>query len=203
MTEERQNKSYEEFLNFLLIYKKHGGKLDDVDRNGNTPLMLFLKHGLYDFDNTQDKLVDLRDEIVSLLACDGSTVRKRNNTGLSAIHIVSSKGWLSTMKILVQKGANISEKDDKHNRCLHLSHMGENGADPNHYTDGEPPILLAIKSGHTDIVKYLIEKGANFHSCDRKENTTLHIACDLILRTLSRYGPFVVFYTQLHTRTLQ
>ncbi|XP_062570722.1 serine/threonine-protein phosphatase 6 regulatory ankyrin repeat subunit A-like, partial [Saccostrea cucullata] len=123
-SEERQNESYEEFLNFLLIYKKHGGKLEDVDRNGNTPLMLFLKHGLYDFDDTQDKLVDLIDEIVSILACDGSTVRKRNNTGSSAIHIVSSKGWLSTMKILVQKGAKISEKDEEQNRWLHLSHMG-------------------------------------------------------------------------------
>ncbi|XP_062578321.1 ankyrin repeat domain-containing protein 50-like [Saccostrea cucullata] len=122
--EERQNESYKEFLDFLLIFKKHGGKLDDVDRNGNTPLLLFLKHGLNDFDDNQDKLVDLIDEIVSLLACDGSTVRKRDKTGLSAIQIVSSKGWLSTMKILVQKGANISEKDDKQNTRRHLCLMG-------------------------------------------------------------------------------
>ncbi|XP_062587122.1 uncharacterized protein LOC134248743 isoform X2 [Saccostrea cucullata] len=185
--EERANVSSEECLNFLRIYKKHGGKMDDLDRDGNTPLVLFLKHGLYDFDAAPDKLVDLRDEIVSLLACDGSTVRKRDNTGSSAIHIVSSEGWLSTMKILVQKGANISEKDDKQNTCLHLCSMGAPGeflydiivylverkAVINELNiRGESPLFILVDKRGTlselkciDVIEYLLKKGAlpNLH----------------------------------------
>ncbi|XP_061171650.1 serine/threonine-protein phosphatase 6 regulatory ankyrin repeat subunit B-like [Saccostrea echinata] len=154
---DRQSVSHEECLNFLRIYKKHGGRLNEVDGDGNTPLMLFLKQGIYDFDDTQDKLLGLRDEIVSVLACDRLTVTKRDNTGLSAIHIVSSKGWLSTMKILVSKGANLCEKDDLQNTCLH------------HCLKEAPGEVVY------DMVVYLVEKGILVNQLNTTEKSPLFI----------------------------
>ncbi|XP_062612637.1 uncharacterized protein LOC134274369 isoform X2 [Saccostrea cucullata] len=153
--ERRRDVSYEDCVNFLRIYKKHGGRLDEVDKDGNTPLMLFLKNGINDFDGTQNKMVDLRDEIVSLLACDKSTVRKHDSKRLSAIHIVSSKGWLSTMKILVSKGADIFEKDDTQNTCLHLC------------IDEAPDEFLH------DMVVYLVENGIAVNQLNNKEQSPL------------------------------
>ncbi|XP_062582387.1 serine/threonine-protein phosphatase 6 regulatory ankyrin repeat subunit A-like [Saccostrea cucullata] len=111
--------SRKECLDFLLVYIKHGGHLNEVDSQGNTPLMLYLMSEMYD-EPKQEDLKDLTDEIVSVLACDKYVVARRNNSGLSPIHLASWKGRLSTMELLECKGANFCDKDGKGNTCLHL-----------------------------------------------------------------------------------
>jgi len=42
---------------------------------------------------------------------------------------------------------------------------------------GVTPLRLAVSHGHIDIVKYLLEKGANINSRDPMGSTPLHVAC--------------------------
>ena len=59
-----------------------------------------------------------------------------------------------TVKLLMERGANIEDKD----------------------IDGHTPLLLAAKWGKTETVKLLIERRANIEAKDSKGRTPLH-AC--------------------------
>lgn len=49
----------------------------------------------------------------------------------------------------------------------------------NMHKEDVPCIVLAIKLGVVDIVKALIERGANIHETDEDKSSCLLIACDL------------------------
>ena len=59
-----------------------------------------------------------------------------------AIQLAAQRGYLSIVKFLVKRGADI-----------HVSNS----------FGAESPLRGAIIGGHLDVVKYLVEKGANIH----------------------------------------
>ena len=79
----------------------------------------------------------------------------KNSKELNAALLDASyNGHTEIVKILIEKGASIHEKNN-------------NGSTPLHY---------ASDNGHTEIVKILIEKGANIHEKDNDGWTPLHRA---------------------------
>ena len=110
--------SKKDCLDCIEMFKQHGGLLTGVDSEGNTPLLAFLTSSLF----SKGVQVEIEDAIISALACDKITVKHKNpkNFKRSAIHIAAAKGRLSSMKILVSKGADLCDMDGYNNNCFHV-----------------------------------------------------------------------------------
>lgn len=79
----------------------------------------------------------------------------RKGTGLTALHLATLNGHLSTVKFLVENKAQIDCRD-KHKRT---------------------PLLLASKGGFLDIMSYLASEGAALFASDSSGNMAIHYAC--------------------------
>nr|XP_022287784.1 uncharacterized protein LOC111100329 isoform X3 [Crassostrea virginica] len=176
--------SKEDCLGCIEMFKQHGGLLTGVDREGNTPLLAFLTSSLF----SKGVQVEIEDAIISALACDKITVKHKNpkNSKRSAIHIAASKGRLSSIKILVSKGADLCDVDECNNNCFHvhlssdslkvsteiLEYLVSNGVSVNQInTSGQTPLFLLVtrkeeSPQQNNAIEYLLKNGAdpNLHS---------------------------------------
>ncbi|XP_078312943.1 uncharacterized protein LOC111100329 isoform X4 [Crassostrea virginica] len=176
--------SKKDCLDCIEMFKQHGGLLTGVDKEGNTPLLAFLTSSLF----SKGVQVETEDAILCALACDKITVKHKNskNSKRSAIHIAASKGRLSSMKILVNKGADLCDVDECNNNCFHvhlssdslmdseeiLEYLVSNGVSVNQMnTSGQTPLfLLVTRKGESpqqnNAIEYLLKNGAdpNLHS---------------------------------------
>jgi ankyrin repeat protein len=106
--------------------------------------------------------------------------------------IACQKGFIELVTEIIEKGAWVNHGDNDNKTPLHyaIDNKAENcdvvnllvkkNADINKETtsDGFTPLILAVKRGHKNICKFLIEEGAKLESFDTVEkNTALHIAC--------------------------
>lgn len=74
----------------------------------------------------------------------------------TSLHEAAKYGDLEVVEYLVEKGANVNEKDD----------------------DGYTPLHVAAKKGYLEIVEYLVEKGAKINEKDKSAKTPLQLAYD-------------------------
>merc|ERR1712168_285125 len=81
-------------VKLLLEYEEL--KMDPVDSEGNTPLMLAASWG--------------ETEIVELLHKNGSDVNHRNNKGYTALHSAARFGYYETVLLLIDLGADLNVK---------------------------------------------------------------------------------------------
>jgi len=90
---------------------------------------------------------------------------------------------------LIEKGANIHEKDNDGMTPLHFASQNghtetatmlmETGADIyEKYKNGSTAIHFASQNGHTETAMMLMEKGANIHEKNNDGRTPLHFASD-------------------------
>ena len=63
------------------------------------------------------------------------------------------------------------------NRISKIKRLLKQGADVNAITRGDTPLLWAIAMGYYDIVKFLIDNGADVNAKDKTGWTPLHQAC--------------------------
>jgi ankyrin repeat protein len=105
------------------------------------------------------------------------------------LHDAASKGDLNAVKVQLENGALIDEKDkygysalsltvhEKHLTCARL--LLERKADPNtrdemHHT----PLMVAAGDGNKSLMELLITNGANVNAVAKTGCTALHIAAD-------------------------
>ena len=109
----------------------------------------------------------------------------------SPLHLAAMAGHLEAVSALVKGGANLESRDGGRRTPLHRvlgssnPHVSEiarflidSGADV-HTTDdeGETPLMTAVREGCTDVVRKLLEKGAQTDVRDKNFNQTLiHLA---------------------------
>ncbi len=86
--------------------------------------------------------------------------------GMNFLMWASREGDLDIVKLLLDKGANIDDKDT---------------------LSGSTSLMFACDNGKFDIVKLLLERGANVNLINNNENTALHNACE--------YNPYPYPYT--------
>ncbi|TVU00349.1 hypothetical protein EJB05_54244 [Eragrostis curvula] len=149
-------------LAFLL---GRGGDPAKPDSGGATPLHEAAEHGY--------------DEAVRLLLSKGVDVDPLNYKG-TPLHLAANKDQEQVVKVLLEHGANVPQHGCQSR--LHTAHdsvlrsflemckatgSGQAGADVNFKTSrGPTALLMAVDEGLIDIVKFLIEAGADPNIAD-------------------------------------
>jgi len=168
----------------LLI--KEGDDINGTDHSGYTALHLAAEKGHL--------------EIVDLLLQSGAEVDAVNNDGYTALYKAVSSGHTDVVRLLLEHNTDVNIKDTNDLAPLHVAVDGgyeeivnlllARGADVNikDKTGIYSPLYLAILGGYTDIlktdiVKQLIEYGADIESKNSDGDTLLHIAIQQAERT--------------------
>ncbi len=161
--------------------------------NGNTGLIKFLIEKGADIklknDSFNDALMCAADspkplpEIFELLIEKGAGINTRDNENATPLMIVMSKADAGMIKFLIEKGADVKLKDDRGNTALNYAIDTEplkkragnkNGAGK----DIERKAFEIFLKNKFEIVKLLIEKGAEVNSINNKGESPIFLAVD-------------------------
>ena len=175
------------------ILLKHNAKIDAVDKDGNQPLhlacsrlhsetcSLLVSHGANrtSLNKQQKQPVELANESVMMKF----KVEKSNH----ALHIASRNGDTQTVQLLVDCGADVNALNEDGQTSLHtaagrkkdcpelcsilLKHNAKIDAVDK---DGNQPLHLAWKRGHTRTSRLLLSNGADVNALDKDGLTLLH-----------------------------
>ncbi len=136
-----------------------------VDRISETPMMIAAKNGNIE-------------EVKELLA-NGVSVDDTNYQGITPLMLSSSAGHVEIAKLLIENKANLNATDaipesglsaivfastNGHLEIVNL--LIANGVDVNMATLEGTPLIFAVKGNHTEVVKSLINAGANIDESD-------------------------------------
>ncbi len=140
----------------MKLLLQHGADPNATDNGGDNLLMRVLSG----YSGTRDDL----DTIVPLLLDHGLDVNTKNRNGKTALQLACFWGNLDVVKHLIQRGANIHEVT-KAKEAL-LAEVMSGGTSP--LTPGQ----------HPELVRLLIENGADVNTRDGFGDTVLMFACE-------------------------
>lgn len=149
-----RNTNYE-MVEFLL---KNGADVNIRDITGETALYYSIEHNSFGQENETENAI----KILNLLIKYGADVNTKNDEGTSLLDVSyrSSKSENKEMfKILVENGFDLE------------SRINDDDSD---YT----PLMIAVYKEDYDMVKYLLDKGANPNAVNNEKKTALMIAND-------------------------
>ncbi len=116
-------------------------------------------------------------ETVRLLLVNGVDVNEKDNNGYTALKLAAMRGHAEVAKLLINNGA---EYDNDYIWAFASAGLDEfieelinRGAAIDKQDFGYTPLMYALKSGHTDTAKLLIEHGANVNNRDYNKKTPL------------------------------
>jgi len=131
-------------------------------------------------------------EMVALLLENGADVKKRNYLGETPLHVSLSRVQSEIMDMLLDFGADIESKDDRGKTILYnearigsankLQYIIAKGADVNTISrDGSTPLMAAVgiipgTGGDPEIVRILLDSGANIFLRNHRDETAEHLA---------------------------
>ena len=128
----------------------------------------------------------------------GQDVNAKNPQGYTALLVAAERGLTSIVKALLQKGADVHEKEPRQGRTAlvlatanghadTVQALLEKGADPNEKDmKGLTALMLAVDKGSLPIVQALLSKGADVQEKDLQGKTALMIAAKKATRPSSR-----------------
>ncbi len=136
------------------------------------------------FDNLSDDNIDkLRDLLKN---CDSKELKLNDN--ISFLSIACMNEQINTVKLLIEKGCDVNEKDHNGKTILHeMCRKGNvditkllinNGAKLNEQSNtGKTELFYGIepiKENSIEIIKILLKNGANINVKDKNEGTLIH-----------------------------
>lgn len=175
----------------------HGTNVNSVSRNGDTALMRAAKNG--------------QAETVQILLNHGADVNFVNIHGRTALLDAIKEGYTTITQTLLAHGADVNYvveysevfgRDDgatplyyavKYNQINTVQLLLDYGANINFVAPRKPPVLiLAAQMGHTEIVRLLLEKGANknIRNAEGKDAWKLsaNLECKQLLKNFQPHG---------------
>ncbi len=127
-------------------------------------------------------------EILAYLAGRGAALDILDANGTAALHSLASRGNLEGIRILLDKGADIGVRNPENNTPLHFAAIGrqagairllaERKADLESLNGKKrsPLVLAAREMAGADVVRTLLELGADIDSADDSGDTALSLA---------------------------
>lgn len=128
-------------------------------------------------------------EVVKALLQYGVEVKGINP--MTALHYAAQEGHIEVVTALIDAGADVDMVDHNGHSALYYASEGghtavvavllDHGANPNaglygRLYEGSTPLMVASKKDHIDVVKLLVERGADVRMKDNTGRTALEIA---------------------------
>ncbi len=156
-------KIYVFLLIMLNVSIAFSNELHDAIRMGNDleiPKLLKARIDVNSLDNERNTPLILASiignhPIVRLILYYKADVNSKNIYGFTAVHYASALGYMSIVRMLVEKKVDVNAKSER------SFFFGDR-----QYSAYTTPLICAVRAGHADIVKYLIENNASPDSMD-------------------------------------
>ncbi|TGZ58159.1 hypothetical protein CRM22_009763 [Opisthorchis felineus] len=159
--------------------------------------------------------------VTQLLLQEGARVNTKDARWLTALHRASASNAVDVVKILLAHGADRNARDKAWQTPLHVaasnaslecmqllfspaeSMINVNASD----RMGHSPLHHAVYGGHTQVVRFLLEKGASVNAFDKRDRRAMHWAAVCghaeVVEVLHQFGAEVNCrdkdqYTPLH-----
>ena len=174
---------FEHRLDVVMLLLEHGADANYPDNHGRTPIHIALRRGFID--------------VAQLLLHHGADANHPDKHGRTPLHLALQRRLIGIVRLLLDHGADASYPDK---RGLTPRHIGL-------YTGNDEIILLlfnlpgndgwtrlhaASQEGHDDIVRLLLDHGADANRSDNDGWSSLHAASqeghDTVVRLLLDHG---------------
>ncbi|MEM7401296.1 MAG: ankyrin repeat domain-containing protein [Pseudomonadota bacterium] len=131
---------------------------------------------------------DSLDQAVKLVSENPSLLNMRTGLGETPLHYLVVEDQIEAVKQLVKLGAEVNTISNVNGTPLSeaaslgyesmVLYLLKQGAEIEISGQNDPTLIEGIRSGNVEVVKLLLEYGANFDSTDSLGNTGLHVAAD-------------------------
>lgn len=170
-----------------------------IFKNISLILLIAFSFSISCYKELRDAILTNNFDRVKELIAKGTNVNSQNYLGNTPLHDAVSTDNIEMVKLLLSHGANINCRnewgftpsnviascDDKEMAELLLLENDENIDDINDNT-GSTPLDFAIHIGNKEMVKLLLDSGAEVNSQDSTyESTPLHLAAELGLKEIA------------------
>ncbi|XP_044746875.1 rabankyrin-5-like [Coccinella septempunctata] len=128
------------------------------------------------------------DEIVEMLLKKGATINPQDRDGSTPLHLVSETNYERMVEFLLNHGADVNVLDNKNRLPIELAvsegritsvklFLEKNKSFLNRRVNQNFSLLhIATQFGHKEIVKFLLDEGADMHLTNDKGSKAIHIA---------------------------